>query len=77
MRLPIVELRVFGGFGFRVYAWSNTVSNLRYATCPNHPNHFGIIFDSGPDPRSKIQDSWERLLGNLGSWILDPSPNQK
>ena len=22
------------------------------------------------DPRSKIQDSWERLLGNLGSWTL-------
>ena len=78
---------------------------------PNHPTHFGIIFDSGPariiriilesflirariqDPRFlgglpkeswiqylpessesfcnhfKIQDSWERLLGNLGSWI--------
>ena len=48
---------------FMVYAWSNTVSNLRYATCPNH---FGIIFDSGLDPRSKIQDSWD---GNLGSWI--------
>ena len=29
-------------------------------------NHFEIIFDSGPDQRSKIQDSWERLLGNLG-----------
>ena len=60
----------FGGLGkFRVYAWSNTVSNLRYATCPNHPHHFGIIFDSGADPRSKIlgRDSWAIL--DLGSWI--------
>ena len=42
-----VEHRVFGGLGFRVYARSKTVLNLRYATCPNHPNLFGIIFDSG------------------------------
>ena len=39
------------------------------SNCPNGPNHLGIIFDSGWDPRSEIQDSWERLLGNLGSWI--------
>ena len=80
---PTVELRVFGGLGvwglgkFRVYGWSNTVSNLRYATCPNHPNHFGIIFDSGWDPRSKIQDCPGVSPRNLGSWILDPGLNQK
>ena len=80
LHYPTVELRVFGGLGlgkFRVYALSNTVSNLRYATCPNNPNHFGIIFDSGPDPRSKIQDCPGVSPRNLGTRILDPGPNQK
>ena len=31
----------------------------------NHPNHFGIIFDSGMDPRSKIP-------GRSSQGILDP-----
>ena len=31
----------------------------------NHPNHFGIIFDSGLDPRSKIP-------GRSSQGILDP-----
>ena len=40
---------------------------LGSSTCPNHPNHFGIIFDSGWDPRSKIaQESLSGIL-NLGS----------
>ena len=35
--------------------------------CPNHPNHFGIIFDSGWDARSKVpgRDSW--AIWDLGS----------
>ena len=43
--------------------------NLGSSTCPNHPNHFGMIFDSGWDPRSKIaQESLPGIL-DLGSWI--------
>ena len=40
---------------------------LGSSTCPNHPNHFGISFDSGWDPRSKIaQESLPGIL-DLGS----------
>ena len=41
----------------------------------NHPNDFGIIFDSGPDPKSKIQDSWEVFPRNLGSSTCLNHPN--
>ena len=44
-------------------------ATLYRITCPNHPNHFGIIFDSGWDPRSKIPDSLRRPPRHLGSWI--------
>ena len=49
--------------------------NLGSSTCPHHPNHFGIIFDSGPDPRSKIQDVWEVFSVNLGSSTCPNHPN--
>ena len=52
--------------------------NLGSSTCPNHPNHFGMIFDSGWDQRSKIAqaslsgilDAQASLSGimDLGSW---------
>ena len=35
----------------------------------------GIIFDSGLDPRSKIQDSWEVFSRNLGSSTCPNHPN--
>ena len=44
---------------------------------PNHPNHFRIILIRArpwiQDPRSKI--AHRSCAGNLGSWILDPGPN--
>ena len=60
---------VWGLGKFRVYAWSNIVSNLRYATCPNHRSYFGIILDSAWDLRTKIQDCPGVSPRNLGSWI--------
>ena len=45
---------------------------------PNHPNHFRIILIRArpwiQDPRSKIARA-RPCACNLGSWILDPGPN--
>ena len=59
----------------------NAITNIEFGrswegeSALNHPNHFGIIFDSGWDPRSKIQDSWEVFPVNLGSNTGPNHPN--
>ena len=42
--------------------------NLGSSTCLNHPNHVGIIFDSGP--AGIIRIILESFL--IGAWIQDP-----